>query len=338
MITKRISTPLFLVAGLALFAALLHRFAAELPPALGRVSPVHLLLYLAAAGAVVVAHALRWQLVTRRLTASLPLARLVAARLAGEAAGALLPSGKLLGDPVRIALVYADGLPGPAAGAGVAVDRLLEAIGNILAAMLYVSLFMSFHRGSTGGGLMEISAALLLFLPALGVPVFLLWQGRRPLRPLYRLIERCRGAGWQRVLTAARATEDRLLLFFRQHPRTFLGGIAASLLIEGLVIIEYSMLLHAFGVSLPLPTLLMALVFSGLARAVPTPAGLGALEASQVAALALAGETAAAGFLVGLVMRLHETLFLAAGLSVCFARGLSFARLRLLATAGKAVA
>jgi uncharacterized membrane protein YbhN (UPF0104 family) len=338
MISRRILTPLSFVAGAGLFAALAYRFAAELPSSLGRFDPVYALLYLVAAGVVVTAHARRWQVVARALSASLPLMRLIAARLAGEAAAALVPSGKVFGDPVRIALVYGDGLPGPAAGAGVALDRLLEVIGNILAATVYVAVFMSFHRGSTGGPMVELLAALLLLLPALGLPVVLLWRGRRPLAPLYWLVQRRRGAGWRRAVAAARATEDQLLLFFTQHPRTFLAGIGVSLLIEGLVIIEYQFLLRAFGVSLPLPTLLMALVFSGLSRAVPTPVGLGALEASQVAALAMAGETAAAGFLVGLIMRLHETLLMAAGLGVCFARGLSFARLRLLTTAGKAVA
>jgi hypothetical protein len=247
-------TPLSLAAGMGLLAVLVHRYAAELPPAFGRFNLAFALLYLCAAGAVVSAHAWRWQFVARRLSTGPPLARFIAARLAGEAAGALLPSGKVLGDPVRMALVYADGMPGPAAGAGVAVDRLLETLGNVVAAMLYVALFMSVHRGRAGGGLVELGGVLLLFLPALGLPVVLLWRGRRPLAPLYRLLERRRGVGWWRLIAVARAIEDQLLLFFNRHPRTFLAGIAVTLLVEGLVIAEYQMLLHAFGLSLPLPS------------------------------------------------------------------------------------
>jgi uncharacterized membrane protein YbhN (UPF0104 family) len=245
-----------------------------------------------------------------------------------------MPSAKVAGDPVRIALVYGDGVPGAPAGAGVALDRVLEVTGNVVAATLFVTVFMSAHQAATGPAT-EVLATLLLLLPALALPLLLLWWGKRPLAPLYRLAVERRGHRWRRVIAAARATEDQLLSFFARHPATFWVGLAASLLIECLVIVEYELLLRTFGVHLPLPTLLIALVFSGLSRAVPTPAGLGALEASQVAALAIAGEPAAAGFVVGLIMRLHETLLAAIGLGVCFARGLSLARLRFLTASEK---
>jgi len=328
---------LSLVVGAAVLVALACRFAGKLPPALSEFQPGWALLYLATAAIVVAAHAARWQLIGRALNASLPIGRLIAARLAGEAVGAVMPSAKIAGDPVRIALVYTDGLPGPSAGAGVALDRVAEVAGNILAAILYVVVFASTYHGRNRSPVFQVLVSLLVLLPALLFPLLMLRAGRRPLAPLYQWAKRRRG-GWKRVAAAAHATEGQLADFLSKHPQTFLLGVAASLFIEGLVIIEYELLLRTFAVRLPLPTLLVALVFSGLSRAVPTPVGLGALEGSQVVALAIAGHTAAAGFLVGLIMRVHETLLTGIGLAVCLTRGLSLARLRLIAAADKAVA
>src|SRR5262249_46694296 len=140
------------------------------------------------------------------------------------------------------------------------------------------------------------------------IPLLLLWSGRRPLAPLHRLARRGDGI-MHRLAVLARSTEDQLLVFFADHPGRFVLGVVFSLSIEALVIVEYEALLRAFAIDLPLPVILVSLVFSGLSRVVPTPGGIGALEASQVTALTIAGQAGAVGFLVGLLMRVHETLF-----------------------------
>jgi uncharacterized membrane protein YbhN (UPF0104 family) len=128
------------------------------------------------------------------------------------------------------------------------------------------------------------------------------------------------------------------MLVFREHPRSFVIGVGMSLMIESLVVIEYEVLLRMCGIVLPLSTLLLALVLGGLSRSLPSPAALGALEASQVAALTIAGQPASVGLAVGLVIRMHDTLLMAAGLLFCVARGISPARLRILAPADGGVA
>jgi len=135
---------------------------------------------------------------------------------------------------------------------------------------------------------------------------------------------------------ALRRTEDHLAGFFRDHSANFVLGLVASLLIEGVVIAEYHFLLVAFGVRLNLPTLLMALVTSGLARAAPTPAGLGALEAGQVTLLEVSAGQGELGFVVGIVMRLHETLWAGVGLAMLFPHGVSLSKARrLMRSAGE---
>ena len=115
---------------------------------------------------------------------------------------------------------------------------------------------------------------------------------------------------------------------FQDRPAIFVQGVVGSLAIEALIICEYHFLMEAFGLQLHLPTLLMTLVASGLSRVVPTPAGLGALEAGQVTVLGAATGHPDLGFVVGFVLRLHETLWTGVGLIGLSLCGFNLARLR----------
>jgi uncharacterized protein (TIRG00374 family) len=327
---------LWLLFGLAALGWLCRRFGlSDLGVALERVDVGALCAYACAAVAVLLGYSLRWRSVMQPTAAAPPLRRLVAARLAGDAVGALLPGGKLGGDPLRIALTAGDGRGGVRAGASVALDRFMELIGNSVCAVVCLGIF-SLTRAEAASGAPLLLAALLVPLLALLTLVGLLRAGRRPFTPLLgpvaRAIPRLRG-----VVDTLGRTEDQLIGFFRDHPVRFVLGVLASLLIESMILVEYHFLLQAFGVVVDLPTLLVVVVTSGLTRIVPTPGGVGALEAGEVTALGLASGRPDVGFVVGMVLRFHETLWTLLGVLVLLTQGLSVARLRVLA-ARKAVA
>lgn len=328
-----------LVIGLGALVLMCWRFGlAELVTALGHASRGYLLIYFCAACAVRFGYSWRWCVVARALGESLPLARFVPARMAGDALGALFP-GRIGGDPLRAAFVYSRGVGGTHASAGVAIDRVMELIGNTLCAVAYVTVFSFAHRSGSAHRAAEILiTTMLLLLLALVIPLIMLRYGHQPLAPLYWCAARAGLPRLRRWSTALRETESHLMLFFGAHPGTFIWGLLASLVIEGLIIVEYHFLLASFGLVLDLPTLLMVLVAGGLAQAVPTPGGVGALEASQVTLLAVVAGRPDVGFVVGMVLRLHETLWLALGLAALSLQGVSLARLRSLASAGSAAA
>lgn len=296
--------------------------------ALSHASLLGLAAYLLLTAMVVTGYALRWRLVARAVGDDPPLGRLIAGRLAGDAIGTLVPSARLAGEPVRLAFARTSA-PLPQAGAGVALDRLLEVIGNMLAVIVYVAIFVLTHGIAQAKGTPAILAGLMTLL-LLGVAALLirLRRGGRPLAPLYGA--RARGMaprlhGW---MDGLRKMEDHLVRFFREHPRAFLLGVLGSLAIEAVTILQYHVLLAAFGVALDLPELVLVLLGSGVARAVPAPAALGALEATQVAVVGAASGHPDLGFVVGVILRLHETLLLAVGLMVLSYQGMSLTRLR----------
>lgn len=329
-----------LAAGVGAIALLCWRFGlANLRTAFGHVSVPHLVAYLVFGCAVRLGYGLRWDFVARTLGSSPGLGRLVVARVAGDAVSALLPIGRISGDPVRVALVSQAPVGTTAAGASVAMDRVMEVVGNTLCAITYVTVFSAAHTfGSSRRAAHTLIETMLLLLAALAVPLAVLRRGKHLAMPIDSLARRSRSVLLQRCVSAFRRVEDQLIRFLQLHPGAVAGGILGSLCIEGLHVLEYYFLLAAFGITLDLPTLLMALVATGLARVVPTPAGLGALEASQVTVLAVASNRPDLGFVVGIVMRLHETLWTAAGLLALSARGMSLKRLRLLASADKVAA
>lgn len=321
-----------LAAGVGAVALLVARFGlGDFRAALADVDPVRLLVYLNLALLVVLGHCLRWRIAAGALGVRAPFGRLVRARLAGDAVGWVVPSARLAGEPVRFALVRPKSLAAhggeadaPRVGAALAADRIIEVTANLVSTIVYVGTFVTVSTVDEAPGgrglLLGATSALLLTASVLFLSAR---RGFRPLRPLYGRAVRRRLPRLHRWLDALEAAEGHLIAFLRDHPRQFTACLLVSLAVEGLVVVEYHTLLAAFGVRLPLATLLMSLVMTGVARAIPTPAGLGALEAGQVTLLELARNQAAVGFVIGIVLRLHETLWTVVGFAVLAAEGLS---------------
>lgn len=330
----------FVAIGVGALILLVSHFGlTDVLTALRGAAPGELAVYGVLVVVAVVGQALRWRFVCRALGIDLGLGRFLKARLAGDAVGWLVPSARMAGDPVRFALVYAHGGRAARTGAGVVIDRILEVTANLICAIVYVALFVAAYsttRWVPGVGLLAGTAGLLTI--GVVVMVMLARRGIRPLGPLYgprarRKLPRL--AGW---MNALERTEHYVVRFVRDDLGTFTVGLLGSLAIEGVVILEYRALLSAFGIQLGLPMLLMALLTLGLTRAAPTPGGLGALEAGQVALLELSTGQGEVGFVVGMVMRLHETLWTLVGLGVLGLEGVSLRSAgRLAQSAGEAV-
>lgn len=328
MIASPRSAALLFILGLAGVLALTYRLAgAEVFLRLREIRPGWAAIYVVMACMVVAGHSLRWRVAAGALGGCPPFPRFIAGRLAGEAVAALLPATKVSGDPVRVALLAADGVSTSTAAASVAADRMLEMTSNLIAAAAFVGVFAFLHvAGVERGVLLTLGFVLVLVGLSLAVPVVLLWRGRRPLAPLYQAARRWRGTRAGTLIEGVKRAEGKVMRLVREHPRTVVTGLLISVLVEVLVVIEYHALFAAFGVRLPLPVLLVALVASGFSRVVPSPGGVGVLEASQVGVITLTVGQATQGVVVGLLMRIHETLWMAIGLGVCVARGVSLRR------------
>jgi len=320
---------LSLLAGVAVLVALAWWFGiGGVVAALRDASPRGLLIYLLFSIVVLALQAGRWRVMATAVGAPAPLSRFMAARLAGDAVASVLPFARLSGDPVRAVLAREGATPLASATAGVAIDRLLELIGNVLSVITYLAIFSLAHVGAASShASLPLGATMVGLLALMVVLVVQFGRGGRPLAPLYGARARRWAGPRAHWLEGLQRVEQHLIDFFGAHRATFLAGVGASILIELAVVFQYRALLEAFGVHLDLPVLLMAMLGTGVARALPTPASLGTLEAVQVVAVGATTGRADLGFVVGVIMRLHETLLVVAGMAALFALGFSPSRL-----------
>ena len=327
-----------LVLPFLLLAALCWWFGLQsLGEAMAHVSGRGLIAYVLLTAGVVLGYALRWRLVAGAVGGCPSLGRLIAARLAGDAVGALVPSAKLAGDPVRVALARGGATTTTQSTAGVAIDRLLEMIGNMLAVVTYVAVFCAF-RGVAGAGHtpLLLGGTMVLLVTAVAALLIRVRRCHRPLAALYGMRARAVAPRLVAWMDGISRVEDHLTGFIREHPRLLLLGVLGSLIIELLTVAQYHALLSAFGIGLDLPMLLLVLFGGGVANVVPVPAGLGALEAAQVAIVGAATGRPDLGFVVGVIVRLHTTMLLAVGLGALTLCGMSLARVRLAASRASA--
>lgn len=320
---------LLFLAGAATLAGLAWWFGMQgVVASLRAASPAGLLVYLGLSVVVLLLQASRWALVSAAVGGATPFGRLVAARLAGDGISSLLPLASVSGDPLRAVLARTGDTHLSAATAGVAIDRLLEVVGNLLAVVTYLGVFSFAAVGASSSRTALALGATAMVPLALMLLLFVqLARGNRPLAPLYGPRVRLwvpRHGHW---LDGLRRVEEHLADFFRTHRLAFVIGLICSILIEVGVVLQYRALLGAFGVHLDLPALLMVPLGGGLARTVPTPAALGTLEAVQVMAVGASTGNADLGFVVGIIVRLHETLLILVGLATLAALGFSPSRL-----------
>lgn len=302
------------LAGLAA-AYVLWQFATDASPLPPRIVLAALPVYLALWLATVVLHAVRWRMVLRRLGTDLPLGRLARLWLAARAVGSVVPSGTLGGEPVRAQLLTANGMPAASAAGAVALDRSLELAGNMIVGPLCIGGALALGAGSGSG--MRVAAfgglvglALLVAIYAHGVRG---WPVLRPLAipPSWLLPRRWRE--W--VQAEARRADGALQEILARHPRLVPAGVAVSLGIECLHLIELAALFAVFGIAVPLPLLLLSSIGIGIAHAIPVTAALGTLEATQVGLFTVGGEPLATGLAVAVALRLAETLAILTGLA-----------------------
>ena len=111
-----------------------------------------------------------------------------------------------------------------------------------------------------------------------------------------------------------RACEHLAGQFCRRHTQALLAAIIVSLLASAGTVSEYALITSFLDIGLPFWKIAAAWTAGWLSFLAPLPAGLGALEASQVFAFGLFGISSASAISVTLLMRGRDLLFGGLGL------------------------
>lgn len=211
------------------------------------------------------------------VTRGLPAGRLVATQFAASAANQVLPAGLGAG-AVNLRFLMRCGLPAAGAATAYAVKATAGAVvRGVLITLLALACPGALRLPQVSGGALVVVLA--------GVPTLLLAAAR--------LWPRCRRA------TAAVLTDVRAVHARPHRVAALWGGSLAFVVLHAVVLIAVTQ-----AVALPLPPARVALVYlaaSGAAALLPTPGGLGSLDAALALALVAAGApaTAAASAVLG---------------------------------------
>lgn len=208
------------------------------------------------------------------------------AHLAARVVGLVAPAG--IGPAaVNLRFLHRKGMRTPLAVATVALVQIAQFVVTILLLVLLALVTGSTGRlGAPGPGVLwalGITAAVLALVAAV-----------RPLR------ERV----WQAVGPRLRQAWPRLT-WLAANPGRIFAGVLGVLVMTSAYVLAFGLSLAAFGHALPLVQLTVTyLVANSAGSVVPTPGGIGPVEAALTAGLTLAGVPAASALSAAVVFRL----------------------------------
>jgi uncharacterized protein (TIRG00374 family) len=221
--------------------------------------------------------------VTERLSFMLT----ILAQLAGSFVTLVTPAA-IGGAALNIRYLQRRKIPAAMAAASVGVSQVVAFVLHILLLVVFIAL-----TGTSENHRFRLPAAayfVLAALVAVAAIVAAIPAGRRLLRA--------------RVTPAISQVLPQLLEM-AQHPRKLAQGIGGALLLSAAYILCLAACVHAFGGSIPIASVAVVyLTGSALGSVVPTPGGLGAVEAALSAGLTAAGLPGAAAVSAVLLFRL----------------------------------
>ena len=269
--------------------------------------------------AVIATFGVRWWLLLHAQGYNVPYWRLMAYRLTAFGISYFTPGSHFGGEPYQIyAVTRWHGAPAPVSIAAVTIDKLLEMLINFAVLVGGLMVLLTMHGGVAPGLELQLTLYSLLLLAIPCALLVALWQGRHPLTGMItfasKLIRRpLMQRGWAQALCQS---EEHAIVLCRQHPRTLIWAFIVTILTWVGLIGEFWLLTHMLGLSLTPLQAITSLVATRVAILVPVPAGLGALEASQVFVMESLGVDPSIGIAIALVIRARDVLSALVGLAL----------------------
>ncbi|MDG2050566.1 MAG: lysylphosphatidylglycerol synthase transmembrane domain-containing protein [Myxococcota bacterium] len=255
----------------------------------------------------------RWQFLLKQLTVAPGFIRMMIYRSAAHSLGSLIPSGRMGGDPLRAWLLTRDGVKTDASIASTVVDRTLELGSTAPFTVCFALLLFQNGLEEITNALITVSAGALALLIGALFAAKRLRNGSGLVSALARFTRAQEWSFVQNQMGLIEASEAATARLERSRGRlalSFLAGIVANLF----VILEFGLLLDAFGLPTEPVAVVAAIFATGASQMLPIPASVGVLEGAQIWIFGMLGYPAEVGVAVALLVRMREMIWLAPGL------------------------
>lgn len=248
----------------------------------------------------------RWWILLGGLGHNVPFLPLFIYRLAAFGLSYFTPGPHVGGEVLQVVMVEREhGVSRSDSLAAVALDKAIEYSINLTFLILGIVAILQWRIVPQELGQQAIGLALaLLVLPLFYLIVTALghYPATRIGRPLARRWPRLNAA-----VNTVEGSEVQVGRYFQRAPKAFILAVGVTLIGWAALIFEYWLTINFLGIQLTLPQLVAALTAARLSILMFLPAGLGALEATQVTVFNLLGLDPAVGISASLLIRLRDT-------------------------------
>lgn len=297
-----------LVLAILLFFAFRNTPLTDIWNTLKGLHPEQIAIILTVNAIVILLITLRWWIIVRAENPSVPFLPLIGYRLSVFGLSYFTPGPQVGGEPLQVLyLQRRHGLTYARATSTVIMDKLVEFLGNAILIGVGVLTIIKVGVISNNGDsfiLSLIGLAVLMMWPI--VHIILLYKGRYPFSRFLRGLPFIpQGNNTVRLIIIS---ERMAAAFCRTHMRFLVAsGMASILSISGMVF-EYFLMVTFLGMKLNGLQVFAGFTAMQISFLFPLPAGLGALEASQVLVLGAFGQPATMAVSLTLLMRGRDLL------------------------------
>lgn len=295
---------LLFLASIALFIYVLVLFGGEAFEIIKlNVNFFYLVLIILVALVSFIPYTMRFKVILEAYHKKVPFWMLFRHTLAAFAVSYVTPFSRIGGEPLRIYMLKKEaGVDYKTGSTAVILDRYVEVLGGILFLVVGLAIIMTFP-GANLYLKLALGAVLLVSIILLGT---IYVRGRKDkgyfssFFVLFRFNKIKKISHWLKVI---REVELKMNEFFKFHKKRFLLSFFYYLVTSVIHIILMKVLLLSIGVDFPITVVILIMVVWGVLNVVPTPAGLGALEAGQSALFVILKSNGSTGLAMTLVLR-----------------------------------
>lgn len=293
---------------------------AEIASSITALTTPQWIFWLALNGIIILVLGVRWQVLTHALAGKINLFKLLLIRQAGQAVSFITPGPQFGGEPLQVYWLYKQGLPLAKALLSLGLDRFFELWVNFSVLLLAVLLLLVGVDGNqySIGSWQTMLLPLLIFLGVLmGCAAIIIKQPQWINHRLGQMTARWQGDHRLHKLSQHwQSVGDELRIVLRTQKPRLLIAMFLSLLGWAGLLGELHLILHFVDVEVSLTGFLIILVAMRMALLLPTPGGLGTLEASVLWSFHTLELSASAALGLIALMRLRDAMVLVIGL-VC---------------------
>jgi len=310
---KTLNTILFL-ASVALFIYILFLFGNEAFEIIKlNVSFLYLGLVLLVALISFVPYTMRFKVILEAYHKKVPFWMLFRHALAAFSVSYVTPFSRIGGEPIRVYMLKKEaGVDYKTGSTAVILDKYVEVLGGalyIIAGLLIVMTLPGAHLSLK----LILGVMTLLIFFVLGSVYFRGRKDKGYFSSLFLLFRFHKIKKMSHLLKVIKEIEVKMNRFFRHHKKQFLMSCFYYLVTAVTHIILIKVLLLSIGVNFSVVAIILIIAVWGLLNFVPTPAGLGALEAGQSALFVVLEDNGSIGLAMTLILRFGYLVVIALG-------------------------